>query len=203
MNYNIQPIFPSAVLNANLGRELTGEEVLFIRSLSTQVKESDGNFQTLNHRVLDEAPMKDIKQFIIGGLEHYISTIICPQDNFELYITQSWINYTNPGMFHHKHNHPNSILSGVFYFNAQRGLDHIVFEHKDYERLYLISKTSNLYNAKTVTCDVKTGDLVIFPSEIPHNVPRTASDDVRVSLAFNTFVRGEFGNDDSLTHLIL
>jgi uncharacterized protein (TIGR02466 family) len=203
MNYNIQPIFPSAILNANIGRELTDDEINFAKELSGLIKESEGNYQTVNHKVLDAPQFADINNFISGAIKEYVSNVIVPRERYEIYITQSWLNYTPPGQYHHKHNHPNSILSGVFYFNAEKTADHIQFEHKDYDRLYLVSKRANIYNAKTVTVDVSTGDLIIFPSEIPHHVPKTSSSDTRVSLAFNTFVRGEFGTDDSLTHLFL
>jgi len=203
MNYSIQPIFPSAVLNANIGRDLTEEEIQFAQELSKTVRESDGNYQSVHHRVLDLPAFANIKSFILSALNEYVANVIVPKDNIQLYITQSWLNFTPPGQYHHKHSHPNSILSGVFYFNAQKTADHIVFEQKDYERIYMISKRSNIFNAKTVNVDVGTGDLLIFPSETPHHVPKTSSSETRVSLAFNTFVRGELGNDDSLTHLIL
>lgn len=200
---NIQPIFPQAVLNANLGRDLTDEEILAAKHLSTSIKESDGNYQSLNRKVLDLPQFYDINRFIQSALKEYVDKVIMPQDGVSFYITQSWLNYTPPGQYHHKHQHPNSILSGVFYFNAELNSDHIQFEQKDYERLYLVSKQSNMYNAKTVTVNVKTGDLIIFPSEIPHHVPKTMSQETRVSLAFNTFVKGELGTEDSLTSLIL
>lgn len=203
MKYNIQPIFPSAILNANIGRELTESEVRFAQEASKLIRESDGNYQSINHKVLEAPQLSEINQFIKSALNEYVNNVIVPKDNFEVYITQSWLNYTPPGRYHHKHNHPNSILSGVFYFNAEKTADHIQFEHKDYERIYLVSKRPNIYNAKTVTVDVGTGDLIIFPSEIPHHVPKTSSSDTRVSLAFNTFVKGEFGSEESLTSLYL
>ena len=203
MTYNIQPIFPCAVLSANLGRDLTEEEISTAQHLSTQIRESDGNYQSSNRHVLDLPQFSELNKFILEALQKYVDQVIAPKDDVKFYVTQSWLNYTPPGQFHHKHTHPNSILSGVFYFNAQKGADNIQFEQKDYERIYLVSKKSNMFNAKTVTVNVGTGDLLIFPSEIPHHVPKTASSDTRVSLAFNTFVRGEMGTEDSLTSLIL
>ncbi len=203
MTYNIQPIFPCAVLSANIGRDLTDEEISAAKHLSAQVRESDGNYQTLNTKVLDLPQFSDISLFINQAVNNYVQQVIAPRDDVKFYITQSWLNYTPPGQFHHKHAHPNSILSGVFYFNADKGFDIIQFEQKDYERIYLVSKKSNMFNAKTVTVNVGTGDLLLFPSQIPHHVPKTASSDTRVSLAFNTFVKGEMGTADSLTSLIL
>ena len=45
--------------------------------------------------------------------------------------------------------------------------------------------------------------LVIFPSSLMHNVPTVKSDQVRISLAFNTFVKGVLGKDDQLSRVNL
>ena len=44
--------------------------------------------------------------------------------------------------------------------------------------------------------------IVIFPSSLTHMVEQTISDDTRVSLAFNTFLKGNIGNNFELTELI-
>lgn len=203
INYSIQPVFPSALLHANIGRELLKEEIDYAQHLSGFVNESDGNFQSTNHYVLNEPPFADLKQFIEAGLDTYVKTVMIPEEDVQLYITQSWLNYTEPNKFHHLHTHPNSLISGVFYFNAIKGKDAIMFERKEYERIYYVPKKPNIFNAKNIHVDVVTGDLLLFPSEIPHSVPKTKSDEVRVSLAFNTFVKGGFGTEDSLTRVVI
>lgn len=200
--FSIEPIFPIAVLNANIQRELTHEELQCVFKHRNNVRKSYGNYQSENTHILDEPEFKDIKSFIEQAIKHYKDTVIIANDNLEIYITQSWLSFTNPGNFHHKHSHPNSFLSGVFYINAKKDLDIIQFE-QDNTGLYYISKQSNIFNAKTVSASVGTGDLIMFPSNLNHQVPTTSHNEIRVSLAFNTFVKGELGNDQSLTHLFL
>ncbi len=45
------------------------------------------------------------------------------------------------------------------------------------------------------------GDLVIFPSSIPHWVPVNTTDENRVSISFNTFPKIPFGGLDNTTRL--
>ena len=45
--------------------------------------------------------------------------------------------------------------------------------------------------------------LVIFPSSLMHSVPPVKKDQVRVSLAFNTFIKGELGKDEQLAKVII
>ena len=40
--------------------------------------------------------------------------------SIHLKITQSWINFTKKGEYHHPHAHPNSLISGVFYVEADK-----------------------------------------------------------------------------------
>jgi hypothetical protein len=52
-------------------------------------------------------------------------------------LTQSWLNYTKPGQFHHKHAHPNSFISGVLYMKAARQRDKIYFYKDGYKQISL------------------------------------------------------------------
>ena len=53
----------------------------------------------------------------------------------------------------------------------------------------------NNFNSDVAHFFVKTGDLIIFPSSTEHKVPIRNNESTRISLAFNTFLRGEFGNN--------
>jgi uncharacterized protein (TIGR02466 family) len=145
--------------------------------------------------------LPEIKTFIELGIKSYVDNILIPKHPLNFYITQSWLNYTSKGQFHHKHNHPNSILSGVFYFSADASRDKIILYNEKYKQITIPTKQFNLYNSETWWFAVKTGSLVIFPSHLTHMVEQIVSDDTRVSLAFNVFANGYFGDEDSLTAL--
>jgi uncharacterized protein (TIGR02466 family) len=118
-------------------------------------------------------------------------------------MTQSWLNFTKPGEFHHKHAHPNSLISGVYYFNADKENDKIYFYDDEYQRIKIQPKDWNYHNSKSWWYPVGTGDLVIFPSELTHMVDVTTSKETRISLAFNVFAKGVFGQEEHLTALYL
>ena len=50
---------------------------------------------------------------------------------------------------------------------------------------------------------VGTCDLVLFPSSLAHMVEQTESQDTRISLSFNTFLKGLIGDEPTLTALHL
>ena len=133
----------------------------------------------------------------------YFKSVHAPQFDVTPYITQSWSNYTEPGQYHHKHAHPNSIISGVFYPQANKETDRIYFYKDGYERIKIPTENWNHWNSESWWFDVGAGDLIIFPSNLTHMVQTKQGDGTRISISFNTFVKGYIGSDESLTGLHL
>jgi ectoine hydroxylase-related dioxygenase (phytanoyl-CoA dioxygenase family) len=48
---------------------------------------------------------------------------------------------------------------------------------------------------------MKKGELIIFPSNLWHSVPSNKSKIERISLSFNTWIKGSFGQKRELTYL--
>ena len=128
---------------------------------------------------------------------------ICPKNDVTLRITQSWLNWTEPGEYHHKHNHNNALISGCFYVNANKKSDKIFFYKDGYEQIKLSPIVWNTYNAESWWYPVGTNDLIFFPSYLTHMVETVGGDDTRISMAFNFFPTGYIGDEDLLTALYL
>jgi uncharacterized protein (TIGR02466 family) len=200
--FNINSIFPTSVVFGDLDREISKEELAVVDYHKTRTYNNTGNITSLDRYIL-KTQLPEIKTFIELGIKSYVDTILIPKHPISFYITQSWINYTHLGQFHHKHAHPNSILSGVFYFNADQEKDKIFFYNEKYRQIVIPSKEYNMHNSESWWFPVKTGGLVVFPSNLTHMVEQTTSIDTRVSLAFNVFAKGYIGDEDSLTALHL
>jgi len=136
-------------------------------------------------------------------LSDYLKEIYAPKNDVTLRFTQSWANYTEPGQYHHKHEHPNSFLSGVLYINADPTKDKIYFYKNGYQQIKLPTENFNLYNSDSWWFEVATCDLLLFPSSLTHMVETTKSDQTRISISFNTFPKGYVGGDLDLTGLHL
>ena len=120
------------------------------------------------------------------------------------YITQSWFTKTNIGQDIHRHNHPNSLMSGVVYIKVNENSDHLYLSKPYvYQNLNFITQQENEFNSQTVKCTVSTGDLIMFPSNLEHWFDSVEHDEIRISLAFNTFIEGYLGDKIKLTHLPL
>lgn len=194
-------LFPTPVVFFKLGREITDKELNFIGSLER--KKNDGNEISANADVFSADEMKDIAAFVNEKLKFYFQDIHSPAFDVDVYITQSWANYTKKGQFHHKHRHPNSFISGVFYVSANREKDRIKFFSNRDLQIEIPTQKYNQYNSESWWLSVGSGDLVLFPSTLWHMVDTVDSDDERISIAFNTFLKGSIGDETIMTGLKL
>jgi uncharacterized protein (TIGR02466 family) len=198
---NINTLFPTAVCNFDLGRNLTTAEVNFIQNQNT--RDNVYNKISISSSVLNCIELLDLKTFCEDCINEYKNTILRPKTDFKVQITQSWINYSAKGQQHHKHNHYNSFLSGVFYIKTDPLLDKIMFyKHEAFNPFAYDLSDFNLYNSKSWWLESKPLNLYIFPSDLQHSV-NTVETEERISLSFNTFPVGKLGNEDSLTALTI
>jgi len=196
---NVHGLFPTPVAVFELGRELSEFESDLL--LNQPDRANTGNTTSLNNKILDS--LSDIKEFCQNSIDKYFSFVQNPKNDVGLKISQSWVNYTKPGQFHHKHSHPNSLISGVFYVKAKEDSDRIYFYKDEYKQIKFTPKDWSIWNSDSWWLTVKTGQLIIFPSSLTHMVDTVKGEDTRVSLSFNTFPIGHIGEDAELTGLIL
>lgn len=164
---------------------------------------NDGNTSSEDKYLLKHKKLLSLRQFIEKSLHEYFMATYCPKNDAHLKITQSWLNWTKPGQHHHKHAHPNSLISGCYYVNAHKESDKIFFYREGYQRIKFPPAEWNAYNSESWWYPVGTGDLVLFPSSLTHMVQPVEGEDTRISLAFNTFPIGMIGDENELTALHL
>ena len=190
-----------------------GTEKVTENDVTVSSKTSLAHTPMFNHRsksfyVFDEfnEGLKDIKLFCEEQVKHYFEEIDGVNTELvNLRITQSWLNVTKPAEFHHAHDHPNSYLSGVIYFNCLPN-DCINFSarHLRSTNWDFPQNKNTIWNSTGISQDVETGDLILFPSWVPHHVIQNETKDTeRISLSFNAFPIGEMGGYKHATQLIL
>lgn len=196
---NINNLFPTPVVFFNLDRDITQEEKDFV--LNQEYHSNTGNFTSYDKYVLRKKELSSIKNFINTSIKEYFETIVNPKKNNNItpFITQSWLNKTEEGGYHHKHSHPNSYISGIFYIKANKEKDKVNFYKNKYQQIAIPADSYNLWNSTSWWFPIESGQLVIFPSDLSHDV--SIVDSLRISLSFNVFVKGKLGSEDACTTL--
>lgn len=197
---NILGLFPTPVGQAKFEEGLSREELEFIELQET--KKNSGNVISKNKYVFESPELKRLKDFAEEKLQQYWQEVYKPSEKCNIYITQSWCNYTKKGEYHHEHTHPNSIVSGVFYIKTDKD-DKITFHNQKHQTIKIQPQEYNPFNSPTWWLETPENFLLLFPSSLTHHVPPVESDHVRISIAFNTFVSGDLGDGDEATGLVL
>ena len=117
----IEPLFPTPIGFFDFEEGLTSDQLDFLNGQDQRPNE--GNTSSLDKYILKHKELSNLTTFIEDSLHKYLMATICPKHDVRLRITQSWLNWTKPGQFHHKHAHPNSVISGCFYVNANKETD--------------------------------------------------------------------------------
>lgn len=207
LNFNdviIDGIFPTPVYITKLNRTFTTNELKeFDKHYQKQSKQNEGNLVGVDNYILNRKPLQKLKKEIDLNIQNYFNKVIKTSNKIKPYITQSWLNWTSNKQFHHTHEHPNSIVSGVLYINADEQHDKIKFFKNRYNQISFVHQESNLFNSGIWSFPVKTGMLLLFPSHLTHRVDHKEGNNLRISLAFNTFVKGFIGSERELTELYL
>ena len=199
---NIVNLFPTPVGQSNIGRNFTDDELTFIKHQRTNT--STGNLISAESNLLDKIEMFDIRNRIQERLDAYYNFIFSPKTKTEIYITQSWANYTDTGQFHHPHSHSNSYISGVLYIQTLKD-DSITFIRPNVHTpvLHIEAVEHNSWNSHAWWLPANSGELLLFPSTLTHEVKIRDNPGTRISIAFNTFLRGDIGNCENRTGLTL
>jgi uncharacterized protein (TIGR02466 family) len=195
---NIVSLFPTAVGMFDLNRSFTDEELSVL--LKQEEYPNMGNKTSKERFIFRNKILADLFSFATESVNKYFQEVIAPSKEVSLYITQSWMNYSKKNEWHHAHEHPNSVLSGVFYIQTDNE-DKIYFERVGYEQISFPTEKYNLYNSKSWWIPAIQGRLIIFPSSLRHHVMPVTTDHTRVSLSFNTFAKGLIGAEETLTAL--
>jgi len=190
---HVQPIFPIGINHSVLDREFTKEEIFFFRKCKNSIIKNFGNSFTKNNYILDEPEMETLKNELMLSIKHYAHNVLLIEEITEPYITISWMNFTGKNQFHHKHYHTNSYISGVFYIDVDEKKDSINF-FNDYEpAIEPIFKKSNMFNSMSWNFNIANKLLLLFPSHLKHEVFVKQGDNIRISLSFNVFFKGNIG----------
>ena len=198
---NIESLFPIAVGMDKISKKLTPKQFKFLTT--QQMRKNIGNVHSEDSYILDNEELKSLRDELLEIVRKYFKAVYVPANDVDVYITQSWVNSTEPNKYHHIHTHPNSFISGVFYIHSEGEADKIKFHKNKYEFVQINSTEWNTYNSSSWWYPVNTGDVILFPSSLTHEVPSTASSSNRISLAFNVFIKGRLGIANDLTELKL
>ena len=195
------PIYKDNTYNLN------EKELEIINHVGNHSENNVGNVTSKDKYFLNEyKELTNFKNYCQKQIDEFAHQVLHIDKQTQFYITQSWVNVNMKGDYHHKHKHLNSLISAVYFVSGGTS-NPIVFTRNLSSRLFpsyefLINNYTDINN-DTWKIENTNGTLLLFPSEIEHYVQTNNSNDRRVSISFNTFVKGIIGIEDKNTEVKL
>tara|TARA_E500000331_G_scaffold321736_1_gene336175 strand:+ start:345 stop:1013 length:669 start_codon:yes stop_codon:yes gene_type:complete len=212
--YNIASLFPTPLLKIDIPPELSTACNAFEKTEMWLDKESRVEYgsHSKNTYVMDEPECVQLKKFILDLVKDFAqNTLMYGYD--EWVFSQTWVSWKDPGQQHIAHTHPNSVISGVFFYGyGEEGTPAIMFHKDEYQgngqsmmlkqKPYEEGKKTSPFAWKTFTIPFKPGLLLLFPSYFRHSVPINNTKYTRKSVSMNIVPKGGLGDPYSLTELL-
>ena len=198
MKEELLQLFPTPLLIVPY-EEPIDKELAYLKTISYREQQQNGNFRSDDSYLLRKEELKNIKNFLGEAVDKFTKNVL--QSKQRLVITQCWANRNPKGSKHHEHVHPNSIISGVMYFQINEKLPPIQFSKANQDGMKLDPIKYNHVNSESFMLPCKPGELILFPSSLKHSVPINQGDEDRISMSFNTFSIDALGSEQALTHL--
>ena len=196
--YEVIPLFSSPVYINNLEILQTTDELIkldgIVNNDNVEWVNNHNNNVTKDNHWLETIKETKLYSLIQTEIKKYFYSLMQANPDIEIFITESWLNKSEPGQEHHRHRHSNSIISGVYYFNLDENSGNLIFSNSNYQQLEYTTINSNIYNSKHWILNPKQHTLILFPSSLEHNVSKNNSNINRISLSFNTFIKGPISN---------
>lgn len=124
----------------------------------------------------------------------------------DIKVSLMWVNKSFEKQWHHAHEHPWSILSGIIYLEGESG-NTWFSRRSDYSlgtRLTLFDKTGKEINEENIHVHEPINKtMIIFPSLLRHSVSENFSTKPRVTISFNSFFSGTISNETMLSGLTI
>lgn len=103
-------------------------------------------------------------------------------------ITSSWANIADNRMSSHAIHVHEGVISGSVYLEVPENSGQIVFHNYSINPLWMgnyLAKNKNQYTGLSLKVDPKEGEIVMWPSYLPHSVEQNNHDNKRISISFN------------------
>ena len=116
--------------------------------------------------------------------------------NINYRIFSSWLTKVEPKGYGDSHRHSNSWLSGIYYPKGGPGFS-VKFFFDNKSQFFTDPIEYNIFNSSHWTVPAEDNLLILFFSQLRHQIMPNQSTEDRFSLAFNLLPKGEFGKSDS------
>ena len=196
---NYYGVFPSLISIQQLPRDFDTREkncfdtAVLVDDHSLDHEPTTQISTTRETNVIREYGLIDLEKFILDSVKDYAFNFLQIKDDIDYFINKSWIVKSKPGGFGRIHTHPNSLLSGVIYYRAPKKSGNLLLysgSPATFGNILFGTRSSNYFNSSIISIEPSEGKMILFPSNMQHEVAKNDSNNERISLSFDIWYSG-------------
>lgn len=196
----VENIFPTPILKFNLSEAVVSKSLNIAREYAEKnnwlEKNSYGSTITTYHEDIERNYCgnhdSDLAENVLEFVRRYLDGIgFNPNSNLRL---ESWLNLNLQNTHHSVHEHYGSFISAVVWLQTDKDSGNFVFHEpigvkaQNFTQYLFAKNQDNMYNFPLYSINPKSGNGIIFPSWMPHQVQPNKSNQHRYSVAFNAWI---------------
>jgi len=133
----------------------------------------------------------------LAPLFNYISAVAnsAAEDlNFverDIFITNSWVNFNDTRQAMNAQHVHGDVFSGVFYLKVPEDSGKLCVINPGINLMWMgcnLTNEKNQFTAESVKIEPEDGQIILWPSYLPHSVETNDHDDERISISFNVIM---------------
>ena len=128
-----------------------------------------------------------LQEYIINAFQNFGWKV----ENKNIRISEMWAIINKKDDFNVLHTHPNCYLSSAYYVKAGKNCGKFEIENPNIVKRHSFPEIAlrNELNLEVASIDVTEGDLLLFPSYLPHKVGKNESGEDRIVISFNVDIK--------------
>jgi len=176
-----------------LNKELS-EYIYKLREIDTKgVKRSNkGGWHSQSFQLTDPNSIQykfgvKLQEYILSAFQNFGWKV----KNKKIRISEMWAIINEKNDFNVLHTHPNSYLSSAYYVKAGKNCGKFEIENPNIAKRHFFPEieSQNELNLEVASIDINEGDLLLFPSYLPHKVGKNESGEDRIVISFNVDIK--------------
>jgi uncharacterized protein (TIGR02466 family) len=103
-------------------------------------------------------------------------------------LTSAWLNINDTRQCMNSEHVHGDVFSGVFYIKAPEESGKLVLQNPAINRMWngcALTSQKNQFTGESIRIEPVEGNIILFPSYLPHSVETNNHDDERISISFN------------------
>ena len=194
------PLFSTPVFYDEYTLDVNEIELIKKEKFDPSGMHFDGHMSE-NYHILSKYP--NLSNVVHKHIQHSLYDHDCFSiaSDIKYKILSSWVNKHPPKHSAHKHDHANSMFTGVLYIDVPDNSGALTFGVSMSTPTWITRTINpsvnnhNIFNSRTWFLPTRNGGCVLFPSHLEHWVSENKSIHDRYTLAFNVMLEGRFSGE--------